>query len=382
MARRGRAGAGERFEEFDPTQVEEFEEFDVQAEVGAGAVEAEASMESLASLSDSADEVTALYAARDEIEQRMMGAAPVAVAASSLSAVEPYNPRNVVGVGIGEKVVNGVPTGRLAVKVLVKEKRSAREVGSEDMVPPGPDGVETDVEETGEIRAQMFTSRRRPAPCGVSIGNCNQNMAGTFGCLVTRNNQLFLLSNNHVMALVNTSPLNVGIPQPGRLDHGVCPGDVIARLTQFVPINFAPGMTNLVNAAIARTSPGLVDRRILRLGGVLQAIAAGLASPTMNLQVQKSGRTTQYRRGLVDLINTTIDVSYAPLGGVARFVQQFRVRGVGNIFSDSGDSGSLITTFPGNQPVGLLFAGNAANNMTFGNPIRNVLSAFNVSIVV
>src|SRR2546427_175079 len=79
-------------------------------------------------------------------------------------------------------------------------------------------GVTTDVEESGEIVAHMFTARRRPAPCGVSIGNCNRIMAGTLGCLVARNNQLFVLSNNHVMALVNTSPLNAGIPQPGRLD--------------------------------------------------------------------------------------------------------------------------------------------------------------------
>src|SRR4029077_6582595 len=142
------------------------------------------------------------------------------------------------------------------------------------------------------------------------------------------------------MALVNTSPLNTGIPQPGRLDGGVCPQDIIARLTQFVPINFAPGATNLIDAAIAQTSPNLVDRRILRLGGVLQPIAPGVAAPMFNMPVQKSGRTTQFRRGFIDLVNTTLDVSYAPLGGVARFVQQFRVRGVGAIFSDRGDSGS------------------------------------------
>jgi len=161
----------------------------------------------------------------------------------------------VVGVGIGEKDENGVPTGRLAVKVLVKEKRPDHRVSPDALVPRDVGGVPTDVEETGEIRAFMFTARRRPAPCGVSIGNCLRVMAGTLGCLVTRSNQLFILSNNHVMALVNTSPLNAGIPQPGRLDGGVCPQDIIARLTQFVPINFAPAANNLVDAAIARTSP-------------------------------------------------------------------------------------------------------------------------------
>jgi hypothetical protein len=101
----------------------------------------------------------------------------------------------------------------------------------------------------------------------------------------------------------------------------------------------------------------------------------------LNQMVQKSGRTTQYRRGVIDAINVTLNVNYAPIAGVARFVNQFRVRGIGGIFSDRGDSGSLVTTFPQNRPVGLLFSGNAANNMTFCNDIRRVLAAFGVTIV-
>lgn len=365
------------FEEFDPTQGEQFEEFDVSADAGA---EAEATIESLGNLSDSEDQVKSLLAARDELESRFMGPAGIIVA--GLSDDEPYTPNNVVGVGIGEKVIDGVLTGQLAVKVLVKEKKSENRLSSAALVPQTLGGVATDVEETGEIDANMFTARRRPAPCGVSIGNCSHVMAGTLGCLVTRNRQLFILSNNHVMALVNTSPLNAGIPQPGRLDGGVCTQDIIARLTQFVAINFAAGANNLVDAAIARTSPRLVDRRILRPGGVLQPITPSIVAPSLFTLVQKSGRTTQFRRGFIDLVNTTVDVSFAPLGGVARFVRQFRVRGVGGIFSDRGDSGSLVTMFPRNRPVGLLFAGNAANNMTFCNPIGAVLAGFGVNIVV
>ena len=367
----------DEFEEFDPTQGEHFEEFDVSAEPEA---EAEATIESLGDLTESEDQLRSLLAARAELENQLMG--PVGASTAALSEDEPYDPNNVVGVGIGEKVVDGVRTGQLAVKVLVKEKRPGSRVSSEALVPQSLGGETTDVEETGEIYANSFTARRRPAPCGVSIGNCNRVMAGTLGCLVTRSNQLFILSNNHVMALVNTSQVNAGIPQPGRLDGGVCSQDIIGRLTQFVPINFAAGANNLVDAAIARTSPTLVNRRILRPGGVLQPIAQGVVGPAFNLQVQKSGRTTQFRRGFVDLVNVTVNVNYAPLGGVARFVRQFRVRGVGGIFSNRGDSGSLVTTFPQNRPVGLLFAGNAANNMTFCNPIRAVLAAFGVNLVV
>jgi hypothetical protein len=364
-----------RFEEFDVSQ-EDFEDFDVTQEPEA---EAEMSMEALGGLSEKEDEFKSVSQARDELEKQLLldpGEAAFAAAEEGPSGFG-----NIVGVGIGEKEVDGVPTGQLAVKVFVKEKLDSEDITSEALVPESVGGVTTDVDTTGEVSSQFFTARLRPAPCGVSIGNCTRVMAGTLGCLVTRANQLFILSNNHVMALVNTSPLGAGIPQPGRLDGGVCPADIIARLTQFIPIVFAAGACNVVDGAIARTSPQLVDRRVLRPGGVRQRLVAPIVAPALNRLVQKSGRTTQYRRGIIDAINVTVNVSYAPLGGVARFCNQFRVRGIAGIFSDRGDSGSLVTTFPQNQPVGLLFAGNASTNTTFCNDIRRVLAAFGVSIV-
>src|SRR4051812_40081552 len=105
--------------EFDPTKGSEFEEFDVQAEPEA---EADASIESLGAVADSEAQVQSLFAAREELEKLLMGPV-VGASAVALSDDEPYNPANVVGVGIGEKVIGGVPTGQLAVKVLVKEKQ-------------------------------------------------------------------------------------------------------------------------------------------------------------------------------------------------------------------------------------------------------------------
>ena len=105
-------------------------------------------------------------------------------AALALSDEEPYDRANVVGVGIGEKVTDGVRTGRLAVKVLVKEKKPASAVSADAFVPQNLGGALMDVDETGEVSAQMVTARRRPVPCGASIGNCMQITAGTLGCLV------------------------------------------------------------------------------------------------------------------------------------------------------------------------------------------------------
>lgn len=362
---------------FEPIDLssEGFEEFDVTAEPES---QAEASMESLGELTSSEDEFRSISQARDEIEKKYLREPGEAAAAAAADGPAGFG--NVVGVGIGEKEVDGMPTGQLAVKVLVKEKLNPDEVSSEALIPQAVGGVATDVDVTGDVTAQMFTARLRPAPGGVSIGNCQRVMAGTLGCLVRRGNLLFVLSNNHVLALVNTSPIGTGLPQPGRLDGGVCNQDVIARLAQFIPINFAAGVCNFVDAAIGRTSPALVDRRILRPGGVRQALVAPAVQPVLNALVQKSGRTTQYTRGIINAVNVTVNVSYAPLGGVARFCRQFRVRSVtGGDFSRPGDSGSLVTTFPANRPVGLLFAGGAGS--TFCNPIIPVLNVLGVQIV-
>jgi len=361
--------------EFSTEDSGEFEDYDVTQEF---AEEQEASVEALGGLADDENTYKSLSQARDELEQRLMiSPADTALAATEEGAA---GLGNMVGVGIGEKVVDGIPTGQPALKVFVKEKLSVEQVSSEALVPQTMGGVPTDVDATGEISAEFFTAKLRPAPGGVSIGHCPTVHAGTLGCLVTRAGQLFILSNNHVIARVNTGPLNVPISQPGRLDGGNCATDVIARLTQFIPIIF--GTTcNSVDAAIGRTSPNLVDRRILRPFGIRQPLVPPHLPPILNMPVQKSGRTTQYRRGFIDAINVTVNVSYAPFGGVARFCNQFRVKGIGGIFSDRGDSGSLVTTFPLNNPVGLLFAGNAATNFTFCNRIGNVLSAFAVNIV-
>lgn len=361
------------FDDFDVSG-ENFEEFDVTKEPEA---KPEISIESLGGMSADENELRSLSQARDEMEERLL----IAPAEMALAAAEegPSGFGNIVGVGIGEKEVGGIPTGQLAVKVFVKEKLYDAEVSAEALVPRDLGGVPTDVDATGEVEAQRFAGRYRPAPCGVSIGNCAMAMAGTLGCLVTRQAKLYILSNNHVMALVNRAPVGAGIPQPGRLDGGVCSRDIIARLAQFVPISF--GGTNVVDAAIAQTSPALVDRRVIRLGGMRQRLVAPEATPLLGMPVQKSGRTTQYRRGLIDAVSVTVNVSYAPLGGVARFANQFRVRGIGGIFSDAGDSGSLVTTYPANRPVGLLFAGSAGANMTFCNDIRRVRAQLGVAIV-
>ena len=148
---------------------------------------------------------------------------------------------NVVATGVGYKVSNGLRTDELCIVCSVTEKMSLARLRAEDIVPQVINGIPTDIIQTGRIRA-LRTSRRRPAPGGVSIGHVAIT-AGTLGCLVLKDGELVILSNNHVLANSNDATLGDSILQPGPIDGGKSPGDVIATLYDFVPINFGVGLS-------------------------------------------------------------------------------------------------------------------------------------------
>ena len=191
----------------------------------------ELTVESLEAIKATESDISALADAYEQLSTRLMPEATIAIAEAAVK--HPEAPGNIVGFGVGEKTTKGEPTGRPAVKVLVREKVDPDRLTEATMVPEAVDGILTDVDETGEIVAYQFRDRHRPAPGGVSIFNCNVNAAGTLGCWVDGagkkyGKQVCLLSNNHVIAMVNDSPAKAPIAQPGRLDGGVCPRDVIA----------------------------------------------------------------------------------------------------------------------------------------------------------
>jgi hypothetical protein len=261
-------------------------------------------------------------------------------------------------------------------------------------LPATLDGIPVEYEVTGQISAILPNAKGgkpggggggsanptsrfdRPVPIGVSIGNVGECSAGTLGARVKSGSNVYILSNNHVMALSNAAASNSVILQPGRYDTNCATdlADEIGRLGQFVQIRFG-GQNNTVDAAIAPTTTNDVGNATFTGGyGVpsSQTVAA-----QVGMAVQKCGRTTKCTRGSVSSINATINVQYP--SGVARFVNQVVITGSRGAFSKSGDSGSLIVTDDANaNPVALLFAG--GQTTTIGNPIGAVLSAFNVTI--
>lgn len=150
--------------------------------------------------------------------------------------------RNVVGVAVGYKETDGEMTDELALAVLVEEKKPAAQLTADDMIPKEINGMQTDVYEVGFIEAFQSSprSRFRPViPPGVSMGHFKIT-AGTFGALVkdANTNEVLLLSNNHVFAASNDALVGDVILQPGPVDGGSRPDDVVAHLERFIRLRF------------------------------------------------------------------------------------------------------------------------------------------------
>jgi hypothetical protein len=203
------------------------------------------------------------------------------------------------------------------------------------------------------------------------------------GALVLRGSTYYILSNNHILARTNKGRAGEEVSQPGLIECfncGVC-YQIVANLSEFVPVSFARRRTNVADAAIAQIVPGQVslDGNILDIG----PISGATVLPTLGLPIQKSGRTTGRTLGTIAAIHATILVKYPPrcspaLGRTATFVNQIRIDGAP--FSAGGDSGSLILDLASSpNAVGLLFAGTGTT--TFCNPIDDVLAALGVSLV-
>lgn len=323
-------------------------------------------------------------------------------------AVDEILPRNnVIGVASGIKWKNGQPTGEPALLILVSQKLPKDAITKKDLIPGKCQDMQTDVLAIGNVfasaepdpppepiiesaDAQVLISRVRPAKGGYSVGHKNIT-AGTIGTCVYKMlpggsinpathgvgipPKFYILSNNHVLANSNLGAIGDSILQPGPIDGGVDPADRIARLSEFIPITFAPAVPladhrNLIDAAIAEGNFSDLDREIYWsccVRGWRQK-----ANVTVGTLVKKTGRTTNFTTGRITAVNATVDVNYGG-GRTARFRDQILTTPM----SAGGDSGSLITTLD-NVAVGLLFAGSA--QVTIANQIENVRNLLRVEV--
>jgi hypothetical protein len=237
-------------------------------------------------------------------------------------------------------------------------------------VPRDIEGIPTRTLVTGQVVAYAKPGGGGTLQMGSSTGNDNECASGTLGCVVVKGGADHFLSNNHVFARENAASNGERIDAPGRYDgHPICAQTPqIGTLAGFQRINF--GGNNTVDCAIARPSSGLSYSAVERSG---YTPASTSAAPSVNLAVKKTGRTSGLTHDTIRAVNVTITVGYS--AGTATFTGQIQT---GGNFIRSGDSGSLMVTETGNNPVGLCFAG--SSQASFSNPIGPVLQALGVSL--
>lgn len=323
--------------------------------------------------------VAAKVELRDRLLTRLQRQFVQALALRKRRQYHPSPGVNLVGIGIGEKIVADRPTSELCVKVLVARKYPRGRISRSDRIPASISGVPIDVEGVGYVRKFQLPNqqRRRPVPGGVSgslsFEAVGFRYAGTLGVMVVDRRSrdvVYALSNNHVLANENRAAIGASTVQPATLDGGR-PTDRVAALDRFVPLRYN-NEPNRMDAAIARfDAAGDAARVILDIGA-----PAGAGDPALNLLVRKSGRTTGLTEGIVRAVQFDVfNVVYEQ--GMVRMDDVMVVEGVRGSFSRPGDSGSAIVDAQG-KVVGLLFAG--SDTVTFAIPIRRVLQRLRVAI--
>ncbi len=278
----------------------------------------------------------------------------------------------------------------LCFRVYVTKKLPEVQLNPEHVIPKEICGYSTDVVEIGTVRAlngkEDKTKKFRPLQAGISVGHKDVT-AGTLGWYVERGVNVYLLSNNHVLANENSGRKGDVILQPGSYDGGKLPDDVCAKLADFIPISFVEyncpyrdalmkivrlfmrAKLNKADVAIAEPTVGyelkFIDLPPVK--GVNHDIKVGD-------EVAKTGRTTCTTVGRIfdDCWNGYVQYSR----GTAYFEDQLMVYRSG--FSAGGDSGSLIVDDE-HKAVGLLFAGSDVS--TIANKIKHVEELMGIRVV-
>lgn len=316
-------------------------------------------------------------------------------AALSIEAARKNAGRNVHGVGVARKIVNGKLTRTLCVRLYVVQKLPPSVVPREALLPKSIAGIPTDVVEAPPPRLHMplvrsqrldcSTDRRkrqRPIVGGISAAHYAVNIT-TLGCSCrsTRSSDAgrqYMLSCNHAFANMNTGARGDPILQPSPGDGGGSSPDhdIVGRLTRFVPLQLDGSTPNLVDAAIAEVAPGVeLKKEICTIGPL-----AGIRVAREGMLVRKHGRSSGYTEGVVDSVDFDWTIMYTTSYWV-HVVKQIHITPVGYPrFAIAGDSGSVLVAKDSPHAVGLYFGGADDGSYGMANRIQEVCAALKIAI--
>ena len=295
------------------------------------------------------------------------------------------------GIGVGLKKVDGKFTDELVVVLMVKKKLPKDQIPKDQLLPSTLDNLSTDVVETGIVRAldvsispsvspsvsispeaeemlvplshSVYKTKVRPAAPGYSVGHPSVT-AGTFGCVVYKGADRFVLSNNHILANRNLGVIGDPIYQPGVYDGGTS-ADTIAYLDSFVTLQ-----NNVnVDAAIAEVTNSTLVTDTGAWGGAIDS----WLDPVIGNTVSKTGRTSGNTFALVTYEHTDINVAYGGSVGTITVTDCF-VTETQALGGDSGSCGRLTDTCA----AGLVFASGGIG--TIFSYMSNIVTALGLDL--
>jgi hypothetical protein len=250
---------------------------------------------------------------------------------------------------------------RLAQEIKEQARGEASiEVIPQIKVPPRTEisasNAKTPVLEVGKDRLHI----------GISIGH-KEGGAGTLGAILNKSDGTYLLSCNHVIALMGKAEKGDDIFHPGNGDGKRLDADRrIAKLRNWVELSKT--YPNTIDAAIARISNGWsYDSTRVPVGYQYPSEGTPIRSVKniddivgiRDKKVCKIGRTTGYTEGVIRAVELErVPVLFPGIGNlIFNNVIELRGQKEDEPFSRPGDSGSLVYTADEHYAVGLVFAG-------------------------
>jgi len=281
---------------------------------------------------------------------------------------------NVNMIGVGWIYKDGKKTDKIGLIMNVEKKVDLSALKSGDVVPKEIDGVETDVQEVGNLvktsllpednlgnvkysaQGVDYRAKIKPMTTGYSQGN-KTSTAGTTGYFAERDGEIGTTSNAHVECSDPSKPMNEQdswlIMQPGPIDGGQEPER--ATLKTFVQIN-ANSSVNYVDSAWSLLKDQQDYELVVPEIGVCKAM--DYSGPFIGEHIRKVGRTTGLTEEDVNQINVTATVDYG------NFKATFKELVATPSMSSGGDSGS-IGYVADNKMKYRLFAGSSAVTLFF-----------------
>lgn len=203
-----------------------------------------------------------------------------------------------------------------------------------------------------------FSDSTQKISAGEEVKHIKLSGYGTLGGFMhdKLSESLLAISNNHVFALYNKGKINDSLIR--NIDNSQ-----FGKLLRFVDLKKPPNINTVDIAAGIILKDQKIDY------GWRKPI--GTSNAVNRLEVYKIGAKTGYTEGIITNTNFNLTANYNNLGYL-NFTDCLAIRGKnGRVFSAPGDSGSFVFT-KNHKLIGIIFAGNERENISFANKISNI----------